>query len=298
MAAGEHQPQPVVGHAVRRAARRLVGGPAPPPARSFGAPTARAAQPVERAVARGVVSQAPGAAGRRRPASAPAPGEGVLGALLGEVPVAGEADQRRRRRGPTRRGTRRRPRSRRARLTAPRTAAPRSCRPAPRVLRRRPRSPRRDRRTRSGRSPAICSLVSANGPSDEQTSPSRTRTVVASVGRPRAGAVQADPPAVHLLVRLGNRHSVRMVSLTIVPGQALVPVVLGAGEEDLLDALGSPSTRRPNGQGRGLTLSWDRPALRVDLDDDGKVEFCEATYTDWRTAGDAGGHRPLRQSCQ
>ena len=71
-----------------------------------------------------------------------------------------------------------------------------------------------------------------------------------------------------------------MVSLTVVPGQALGPVVLGAGEGDLLDALGSPSTRRPNAQGRGLTLSWDRPALRVDLDDDGNVEFCEATYTD------------------
>ena len=71
-----------------------------------------------------------------------------------------------------------------------------------------------------------------------------------------------------------------MVSLTVLPGQALGPAVLGATEGDLLDALGPPSTRRPNAQGRGLTLSWDRPALRVDLGDDGNVEFCEATYSD------------------
>ena len=71
-----------------------------------------------------------------------------------------------------------------------------------------------------------------------------------------------------------------MVSLTVLPGQALGPAVLGAGEGDLLDALGPPSTRRSRDQGRGLTLYWDRPALQVDLDGDGNVEFCEATYAD------------------
>jgi hypothetical protein len=73
---------------------------------------------------------------------------------------------------------------------------------------------------------------------------------------------------------------VRVVGLIVVPGQALGPVLLGAREGDLLDALGPPNTRRPKGQGRGLTLYWDRPALRVDLDDQGNVEFCEATYAD------------------
>jgi hypothetical protein len=82
-----------------------------------------------------------------------------------------------------------------------------------------------------------------------------------------------------------------MVSLTVVPGTALGPAVLGANERDLLETCGSPSTRRPNGQGRGLTLYWERPSLRLDLDD-GDVEFCEVTFADgeprvmganWRT---------------
>ena len=71
-----------------------------------------------------------------------------------------------------------------------------------------------------------------------------------------------------------------MVSLIVVPGQALGPALLGACEGDLLDALGPPNTRRPRGQARGLTLYWDRPALRVDVDDEGTVEFCEVTYAD------------------
>lgn len=71
-----------------------------------------------------------------------------------------------------------------------------------------------------------------------------------------------------------------MVSLIVVPGQALGPVVLGARGRDLLEALGPPNTRRPEGQGHGLTLHWERPALRVDVDDQQNVEFCEVTFAD------------------
>jgi len=47
--------------------------------------------------------------------------------------------------------------------------------------------------------PPICSLVSANGPSDTSTSSSRTRTVAASLlGRSRAAA--PDSPGVHFRV--------------------------------------------------------------------------------------------------
>jgi hypothetical protein len=68
--------------------------------------------------------------------------------------------------------------------------------------------------------------------------------------------------------------------MDVVPGEALGPVRLGASEGDLVDALGDPSLRRSGDHGRTVSLFWDRPALRVDLDDPGDVVFCEVTYGD------------------
>ena len=98
VAAREHQPQPVVG------ARSLVARPPAPRRRpgchrtaaswSFDAPSCGAGDPVDGAVAghRGE----PGAGAARDAVAGPAlqrRGEGILRALLGEIPVPGEPDQ-------------------------------------------------------------------------------------------------------------------------------------------------------------------------------------------------------------
>ncbi len=101
--AGEDQPQPVVGElaaVIAVVAARRSRGPAALGGQrghlvQLGCFGAAAAQPVQRAVA-GHRGQ-PGAGPARDPVPRPAPhrpGERVLGAVLGQVPVAGRPDQR------------------------------------------------------------------------------------------------------------------------------------------------------------------------------------------------------------
>ena len=97
VAAREDQPQPVVVDAARRRVRPgSSGGRQHRDLLQLGGARRGAAQPVERAVARG--GREP-RAGIARDAVARPPleraREGVLRALLGEIPVAGDPDQRR-----------------------------------------------------------------------------------------------------------------------------------------------------------------------------------------------------------
>ena len=71
-----------------------------------------------------------------------------------------------------------------------------------------------------------------------------------------------------------------MIHLAVVPGQVLGPVVLGASESAVIQELGEPRARRQADRGEGVSLWWASPSLRVDLDANGLVEFCEVTYND------------------
>ena len=153
VAAGEDQPEPVVGDAAVVVVKVGIAGNGqgsrlPQPGRLGGA----AAEPVQRAVAR---HRGQPGAGTARDAVA-RPGlqclrEGVLRALLGQVPVAGHPDQGGHDPAPLlaeRLGDRRR---RRPSLTPPRTASPRASRTARPGAWTRPRWPRPGRRIRGCR---------------------------------------------------------------------------------------------------------------------------------------------------
>jgi len=71
-----------------------------------------------------------------------------------------------------------------------------------------------------------------------------------------------------------------VVDLAVVPGKTLGPVVLGMSESALIQRLGEPRARRQSDGGGGVSLWWADPSLRVDLDADGWVEFCEVTFND------------------
>jgi hypothetical protein len=69
-----------------------------------------------------------------------------------------------------------------------------------------------------------------------------------------------------------------VVELAVVPGYSLGPVVVGTGVAAVMATLGDPSVRRPAASGAGASLWWRDPSLRVDLDAEGLVEFCEVTF--------------------
>ncbi len=71
-----------------------------------------------------------------------------------------------------------------------------------------------------------------------------------------------------------------MVDLPVVPGQSLGSVVLGTSERVVIEQLGEPRERRQAANGEGISMWWASPSLRVDLDADGRVEFCEVTFVD------------------
>jgi hypothetical protein len=71
-----------------------------------------------------------------------------------------------------------------------------------------------------------------------------------------------------------------VVDLAVVPGPALGPIVLGMSESDVIEGRGQPRARRQAGSGEGTSMWWASPSLRVDLDADGLVEFCEVTFDD------------------
>ena len=207
MAAGEDQPQPLVGDLVRRRLVRVAGQHGE--LAQLGRARRVAAQPVGRAVAgrrgepgaraaRDAVARPASPARRRtRPARSPPPGPSPRSARSGS-----------RRPDPTRPGRPRRPRPGRRRRGA--------VIPRPGGSRRRP-SARRDgpaaisiASSRFAHStttkPPTKSLVSANGPSETRVSPSRTRTVVASTtGRSRAPTSSAPAPFQVRLPRLVHR---------------------------------------------------------------------------------------------
>ena len=202
MAAGEDQPQPVVGHGVAdvvdRGRRRPRHRGHLPQLRRLDRRAGAAGRAARlRAV---VVSQAPGRRGTpSRGQRSQRLGERVLRALLGQVPVAGEPDQRGDDRGPTRRRNaacdrRSRRRSRRPRTGRISISPTRAigCFAATSIA-----SSRSAHSTMSN--PRHLSFVSTNGPSVSSTSPSRTRTVVASLAGRMRLADQAYAAAVHLV---------------------------------------------------------------------------------------------------
>lgn len=71
-----------------------------------------------------------------------------------------------------------------------------------------------------------------------------------------------------------------MVELAVVPGHSLGSAVLGTSESAVIEWLGQPRERRSTADGEGVSLWWSNPSLRVDLDAQGRVEFCEVTYED------------------
>ena len=170
-----------------------------------------AAQPVERAVAghRGE-PRARARAGRRRAARRSAPARTRPGRTPRRGPSRRSSRSAWRRPGPTPARNASATAARTCRRLIPaRTAAPRSCRTWPPGAWPRPRCAS----SRSAHSmmskPAICSLVSANGPSASSTSPSRTRTVVASLTGRQLVADQPHPAGVHLVdPGLGRRDRI------------------------------------------------------------------------------------------
>src|SRR5450432_61080 len=196
MAAGEHQPQPVVGYpSVTVIGFVFVREPRHRHFLQFGRADSGAAQPIQRPVS-GSRLQPAGGAGRNPIARPPLQGlgESVLGALLCQIPVAGDADQIRddpSPLGPKSLGDRRLGwcyLSQTGRTSIDPHCAPGIC-DATSIA-----------SSRSWQSttykPPICSFVSANGPSAMTTSPLRTRTVVAvTVGRSRSPSSRTTPRA-------------------------------------------------------------------------------------------------------
>ena len=175
MAAGEHQPQPVVADPAVIVLAGVVGwrqGGHLPQLRRLGR---AAAQPVQRAVARhrGQPGAGPARHAVARPASAArwANASCAHSSARSQSPV--DPDQGRDDPAPLlaeRRGDGVLDVCGHVRPERPHLDGPEPGRPGAWP---RPRSPRRGRRTRSCRSPPICSLVSANGPSATSTSPPR-----------------------------------------------------------------------------------------------------------------------------
>ena len=179
-------------------------------------------------------------------------------------------------------------------LSPPRTVAPQSSRCVPRDACRRPRSPRRGRRTRGCRSRTISSLVSANGPSASTTSPLRTRTVVAVLisssrlpcrrtPRPSISSTHAIASLRHVLGRLGrhqrlvhaDKHEVfhRRASGDRVPPCGGTPCLYHpyderAGPRWTPEAAIAPAplSRRPCGIGK-----WQTAAARLNAGASGSV---------------------------
>ena len=243
VAAGEDQAQPVVGDAAVVDHRWWLVGhdgrrpPAPSPRRVCARRSRSSAR--LRAV---VVSQAPGLRGtpsRGHRSSARANASCAHSSARSQSPVVR-----------MRVATTRPHSSRNARATAsstsdrpttsPRSAAPRSSRAWRRGSSTPPRWPRRGPCSRPGRSPAICSLVSANGPSDVSTSPSRTRTVVADGRGPEPLAALQHAAAAHLLA---PRHVAGHLGAGLVLRHLGLALVLGADQQCVTHGclLGSPS---------------------------------------------------------